>query len=158
MSRIPMTAVGGETIKAELEQLKRVDRPAVIEAIAEARAHGDLKENAEYHAAKEKQGFLEARIRELEAQVSHMQIIDISQMENTGKVIFGATVKLTDVNTEESVQYQLVGNYEADLKQGKISISSPIARAIIGKEEGEEVDVETPRGVVTYEIDEVLYI
>lgn len=157
-SRVPMTASGAEALKAELERLKRVERPAIIAAIAEARAHGDLKENAEYHAAKEKQSFLEGRIQELESKISHLQIIDISHLSNEGKVIFGSTVTLVDVETDANVCYQIVGEEEADIKLGKISISSPIARALIGKECGDEVDVKTPGGVVTYEISDVKYV
>jgi transcription elongation factor GreA len=153
-----MTASGAEALKAELERLKRVERPAIIAAIAEARAHGDLKENAEYHAAKEKQSFLEGRIQELESKISHLQIIDISHLPNEGKVIFGSTVTLVDVETDANVCYQIVGEEEADIKLGKISISSPIARALIGKECGDEVDVKTPGGMVTYEISDVRYV
>lgn len=155
--RIPMTQVGALRAKEELDQLKRVERRAVIEAISEARAHGDLKENAEYHAAKEKQSFIEGRIAELEAKLAHAYIIDVTKLTNNGKVIFGCTIELINVETEERVIYQIVGEDEADIKAAKISISSPIARAVIGKEEGDVVEVKTPTGPVDYEIDVVSY-
>jgi transcription elongation factor GreA len=158
MSKIPMTAVGAKKIQDELDKLKRVDRQNVIKAIAEARAHGDLKENAEYHAAKEQQGFIEARIRELESKLSHAQIIDVTKIANSGKVIFGATVALINVETDQKVAYQIVGDDEADLKHHKVSISSPIARALIGKHAGDCVEVKTPSGEVEYEIEAVDYI
>jgi len=157
MQRVPMTVDGAEQLKTELEKLKRVGRPNVVKAIAEARAHGDLKENAEYHAAKEQQGFIEARIREIEGKLSHVQVIDTAKMPNTGRVIFGVTVKLINIDTDEIVTYRIVGEDEADLKHGMISIGSPIARALIGKQQGDEVDVNTPGGLVAYEINEVLY-
>ena len=156
--KVPMTKHGAEKLREELENLKRVKRPEVIKAIAEARAHGDLKENAEYHAAKEQQSFIEGRIKDIDGKLSHAHIIDISTMENKGKVIFGSTVHLINGTTEEEVRYTIVGDDEADLKHGKISISAPIARALIGKEEGEEVEVQTPKGLVHYEIDKVEYI
>jgi len=156
--RIPMTAQGAAALKQELDKLKREERPAIIAAIAEARAHGDLKENAEYHAAKEKQGFIEGRIQELESKLSRIQIIEVNHLKNEGKVIFGATVQLIDIDSEAMVRYQIVGDDEADIKKGKISVSSPIARALIGKYQGDEVDVTTPGGNITYEIGEVQYI
>ncbi len=157
MQKHPMTIEGAERLRHELEQLKRVARPNVIKAIAEARAHGDLKENAEYHAAKDQQGFIEARIRDIESKLGHAQIIDINKIPNEGKVIFGATVKLTALENEIEVTYQIVGEDEADIKHQKISVSSPIARALIGKFEGDEVQVNTPQGIVEYEITEVKY-
>ncbi|HVV68908.1 MAG TPA: transcription elongation factor GreA [Gammaproteobacteria bacterium] len=158
MKRIPVTAKGMQQLTAELERLEKVERPHVIQAIAEARAHGDLKENAEYHAAKEQQGFIEARIRDLKSKLSHAQVIDVSKMKNEGTVVFGATVKLYNLETEEEQVYQIVGEDEADLKLRKISVTSPIARALIGKSQGSEVDVQTPGGVNSFEIVEVLYI
>ncbi len=158
MNRIPMTVQGEKALREELAQLKTVERPKVIEAIAEAREHGDLKENAEYHAAREQQSFIEGRIQEIEGKLSNAQIIDVSKIEPTGKVIFGTTVSMVNVDTEEEVKYCIVGEDEADIKAGKISVSSPIARAIIGKEEGDVVAVRVPSGTVEYEIDEVLHI
>lgn len=158
MKKIPMTASGAEQLRQELKQLKTVERPRVITAIAEARAHGDLKENAEYHAAREQQGFIEGRIAELEAKLSHAQIIDVSTLNHGGKVVFGATVLLVNVSTEEEIRYQIVGDDEADIKISKVSISSPIARALIGKEEGDMVTVQTPAGSVEYEIMTVEYV
>ena len=158
MQRFPMTVQGAEALKAELNKLKGVDRPAVTAAIAEARAHGDLKENAEYHAAREQQGFIEGRIQDIEGKLSNAQIIDITQMTNNGKVIFGATVDIENVDTGEAKTYQIVGDDEADLKQGLISISSPIARALIGKEAGDVAVVQAPGGARNYEIIEVRYI
>ena len=157
MQRIPMTVNGADALKAELEKLKTVDRPKVVEAIADARAHGDLKENAEYHAAREQQGFMEARIRDIESKLSHAQIIDVTTLPNTGKVIFGVTVELINLDTDATVTYQIVGDDEADLKHNKISVNSPIARALIGKEEGEEVLVKAPSGDIDYEIVQVHY-
>lgn len=154
-----MTSHGAEKLRQELEHLKRVERPEVIKAIAEARAHGDLKENAEYHAAKEKQGFIEGRIREVENKLSLAHVIDVTSMTNDGKVIFGATVTLTMLDNDNTqVHYQIVGDDEADIKDHKISISSPIARALIGKFEGDEVEVKAPQGAVGYEITKVDYI
>lgn len=153
-----MTAVGAEKLRAELHRLKTVTRPKVIEDIATARAHGDLKENAEYHAAREQQSFIEGRINEIESKLSSMQIINIAEMENTGKVIFAATVKLVNLDNEQSVTYQIVGDEEANLKEGKISVSSPIARALIGKHKGDVVDVSAPGGIISYEIDSVEYV
>ncbi len=158
MKRIPMTAAGEKALRDELKRLKSEDRPRVIEAIAEAREHGDLKENAEYHAAREQQGFIEGRIQEIEGKLSSAQVIDVTKIENTGKVIFGVTVKLINMDTDEEVAYQIVGDDEADIKAGKISISSPIARALIGKEEGDVVAVKVPSGTVEYEIDEVRHV
>jgi transcription elongation factor GreA len=158
MSKVPMTVAGAASLRAELHELKTVARPKVIIDIATARAHGDLKENAEYHAAREQQSFIEGRIRDFEAKLSMAQIIDISGLENTGKVIFGATVKLLNIEDDKTVVYQIVGDEEANIKVGKISISSPIARALIGKSEGDVVDVKAPSGTISYEIDSVEYI
>ncbi len=150
--RTPLTAAGAEKLREELERLKSVERPQVIEAISEARAHGDLKENAEYHAAREKQSFLEGRIQDLEAKLSNCQIIDVSTLPNDGRVVFGSTVTLLDLDEEKEVKYQIVGMDEADIKHSKISFSSPIARAAIGKEVGEEIEVKTPQGEKYMEI------
>lgn len=158
MSQIPLTATGVVRLKEELKELKSVRRPAVIEAIATAREHGDLKENAEYHAAKEEQGFIEGRIKELESAISNSQIIDVTKLNQTGRVVFGCTVDLINVETEEQVSYQVVGDIEADINENRIAISSPIARALIGKEQGEEVIVEAPAGNKEYEITAVHYI
>ena len=155
MSKIPMTKFGESSLRDEVQRLKQVERPRIVAAIAEAREHGDLKENAEYHAAREQQGFCEGRIKDIEAKLSHAQVIDVTQIENTGKVIFGVTVTLINLETDQSVTYQIVGEDEADVKNGKISVTSPIARGLIGKEEGDEVSVTTPGGVVEYEIDSV---
>ena len=157
-NRVPMTKQGEQALRDELYRLKSEDRPKVIEAISEAREHGDLKENAEYHAAREQQSFVEGRIQELEGKLGAAQVIDVTTIEKTGKVIFGTTVRLINMDTEEEVSYQIVGDDEADIKEGRISISSPIARALIGKEEGEEVSVQVPSGTVEYEIDEVMHI
>ncbi|MGB0958463.1 MAG: transcription elongation factor GreA [Litorivicinus sp.] len=158
MNKVPMTVAGEERLRAELSDLKSVQRPAVIAAIAEAREHGDLKENAEYHAAREQQGFIEGRIQELEGKLSNCVVIDVTKVENTGKVIFGTTVDLLNVDTEASVTYRIVGEDEADVKQGLLSVQSPIARALIGKEEGDEVAIDTPGGTVTFEIESVEHI
>lgn len=158
MNRIPMTVQGEKALREEIQRLKQEDRPKVIEAIAEARAHGDLKENAEYHAAREQQSFIEGRILEVESKLSQSQVIDVTKIEKSGKVIFGTTVNLINVDTDEELRYQIVGEDEAEIKAGKISISSPIARALIGKEEGEIVAVQIPSGTVEYEIDEVLHV
>ena len=160
MNKVPMTAVGAEKLREELDNLKKVERPQVIDAISEARAHGDLKENAEYHAAREKQSFIEGRIRDLEGKLSHAQIIDVSTMPNTGRVIFGATVTLvcTDTEDDAEIKYQIVGEDEADVKDNKISVTSPIARALVGKHVDDEVIVNTPKGEVAYEIISVDYI
>lgn len=153
-----MTLAGAERLREELHELKTVKRPAIIEAIAEAREHGDLKENAEYHAAREQQGFCEGRIKEIEGKLADSEIIDISKIPASGKVIFGATVTLINLDTEQTVKYQVVGEDEADVKAGKISVGSPIARAIMGKEEGEEVVVNAPGGEIEYEIDKVQHL
>jgi len=158
MIRVPMTVEGATRLQEELDRLKKVDRPRVINSIAEARAHGDLKENAEYHAAREEQGFIEGRIAEIEAKLSNAQVIDITKIDNKGKVIFGATLDLLDVDKDEEKTYQIVGDDEADIKAGKISVNSPIARALIGKKEGDEVSIDTPGGNVTYEILAVKHI
>ena len=158
MQRIPMTVLGEKALRDELVQLKTVQRPTVIEAIADAREHGDLKENAEYHAAREQQSFIEGRIIEVESKLSNSQVIDVLSIPRSGKVIFGTTVGLINIETDEEVRYQIVGDDEADIKAGKISVSSPIARAIIGKEEGDAVGVQVPSGIIEYEIDEVLHI
>ncbi len=157
MEKHPMTLHGAERLRAELTELKSVKRPAVIAAISEARAHGDLKENAEYHAAREQQGFIEGRIKDIEAKLSHAQVIDVTQVDAGGKVIFGATVVLLDLNTDEEKTYQIVGVDEADLKHNKISVTSPVARALIGKSEGDEVALEAPGGTHEFEILEVRY-
>ncbi|TLY47648.1 MAG: transcription elongation factor GreA [Gammaproteobacteria bacterium] len=158
MKKVPMTISGAEHLKEELHQLKTLKRPQVIAAIAEARAHGDLKENAEYHAAKEMQGFIEGRITEIETKLATAQIIDVTKINNLGKVIFGSTIHLINMDNEEKVTYQIVGEDEADIKHSKISVASPIARALIGKKEGDSVDVQTPAGLLNLEIDKVEYI
>ncbi|HSR66141.1 MAG TPA: transcription elongation factor GreA [Xanthomonadaceae bacterium] len=155
--RAPMTLKGSLRLRAELEELKSVKRPAVIQAIAEARAHGDLKENAEYHAAREQQGFIEGRIKQLEAELSHAQIIDVAGLNAGAKVVFGAIVDLADTETEEEKTYQIVGDLEADIKQGLIAISSPVARALIGKHEGDTITIDAPAGQREYEIVGVRY-
>lgn len=155
---IPMTVEGERLLREELNRLKTVDRPRIITAIAEAREHGDLKENAEYHAAREQQGFCEGRIQEIEGKLSDARVIDVTALPATGKVIFGVTVTLLNLDTDESKTYKIVGDDEADIKQNKISVSSPIARALIGKEEGEVVMVKTPGGDVEYEIEQVLHL
>jgi transcription elongation factor GreA len=158
MSKVPITVEGAEKLRDELRQLKNVDRPRITQAISEARAHGDLKENAEYHAAKEEQGLSEARIRDIEAKLSNAQIIDISAMPKSDKVIFGVTVVLYDTDTEQEVRYRIVGDDQADISAGLLSVSAPIARAIIGKRQGDEVDITTPGGQKCYEILEVHYV
>ncbi len=158
MNQLPLTAAGAERLKVELNELKKVKRPAVIDAIATAREHGDLKENAEYHAAKEQQAFIEGRIKELESAVSNSQIIDVTKLNQSGRVVFGCTVDLINVETEAEVSYQVVGDIEADISFNRIAISSPIARALIGKEVGEDVVVEAPAGIKEYEITDVHYI
>lgn len=158
MQKFPMTVKGEKSLRDELDDLKTVQRPTVIASIAEAREHGDLKENAEYHAAREQQGFIEGRIQELEGKLGSAQVIDVTQIPHTGKVIFGTTVEIINLDTEGTVRYQIVGDDEADIKSGKISISSPIARALIGKEEGDVVVVQTPGGGVEYEVDQVHHI
>ena len=158
MQKHPMTVQGLEALKSELHRLKTIERPRIIESIATARAHGDLKENAEYHAAREQQSFAEGRIQELEAKLSNVQVIDITKIANQGKVIFGATVLLCNLQTDIEVRYQLVGEDEADIKVNKISYSSPIGRALIGKQLDDTVAVQTPGGLVEYEIIAVDYI
>lgn len=158
MKKVPMTASGVRQLKEELHHLKTVERPRVIQAIAEARALGDLKENAEYQEAKRQQSFIEGRIVDIEYKLAHAQVIDVLAMSNTGKVIFGATVSLLNILTSDEVTYQIVGDDEADIKAAKISVSSPIARALIGKLEGDVAAVQTPTGVVEYEIVKVDYL
>lgn len=153
-----MTAQGAEKLREELTDLKSVQRPRVIQDIADAREHGDLKENAEYHAAREQQSFIEGRINEIEGKLSNAQVIDVTQLSVSGKVVFGSTVKLLDLDSDETIQYQIVGDDEADLKKNRISFQSPVARALITKLEGDEVSVDTPGGGKEYEIVEVLYI
>lgn len=157
MQKIPLTVAGAEKLKAELQQLKSVARPEVIAAIAEARSHGDLSENAEYEAAKDRQGFIEGRIAELESKLSHAQIIDPKEIHAEGKIVFGATVTVSDLETDEEATYQIVGDDEADIKLFKISVNSPIARALIGKEEGDIAEVQAPSGLREYEILKVAY-
>lgn len=153
-----MTVGGADALRAELERLKKVDRPRIVQAIAEAREHGDLKENAEYHAAREQQGFCEGRIQDIEGKLSHAQIIDVKSIPETGKVIFGATIDLINVETDQKITYQIVGEDEADIKSGKISVGSPFARALIGKEVGDIALVRAPGGDIEYEIDAVKHI
>ncbi len=152
MTKVPMTVVGAKALEDELTRLKKIDRPRIIAAIAEARAHGDLSENAEYHAAKEQQSFIEGRIAEIESKLSNAQIIDPAAVNAEGRVVFGATVKLYDESTDGEVIYQIVGDDEADIEAGKISVNSPIARGLIGKEDGDEVEVKVPDGTRRYEI------
>jgi transcription elongation factor GreA len=155
----PITMQGAKKLQAELYQLKSVERPKVIAAIVEARAHGDLKENAEYHAARERQGFLEGRIQNLQTKLAHAQVIDITKIKNDGRVIFGATVTLLKLDAEEeNVTYQIVGEDESDIKAGKLAVNAPMARALIGKELYDAVEVDTPSGVIKYEIIEIQYI
>jgi len=158
MNLVPLTLRGAEKLREELRILKTVERPKVIEAIAEARAHGDLKENAEYHAAREQQSFVEGRIKEIDGKLSNAQVIDITNINANGRVIFGATVDLLNVESDKEVTYQIVGEDESDIKQGMISVNSPIARALIGKEEGDMADVKAPGGNIEYEILEVKYL
>ena len=158
MNKVPMTVRGHELLQAELKKLKSVDRPSVIEAIAEARAHGDLKENAEYHAAKEQQGFIEGRIKNLEGKLSHLQVIDVTAIDAKGKIVFGSTVVLLDEDTGTEIVYTLVGEDEADIKTGMISYSSPIACALIGNSEGDVVSFQAPGGEKTFEVLEVRYV
>ncbi len=158
MKRVPITARGAEALRIELRKLKGEDRPNVIKAIAEARAHGDLSENAEYHAAREQQGFIEGRIQDLEGKLGNAEIIDVTQIPNNGKVIFGATVDLEDEDSGAKVTYQIVGEDEADIKISRISFGSPIARALVGKSEGDAVEVVTPGGKRNYEIIAVRYV
>ncbi|KAB7768181.1 transcription elongation factor GreA [Xanthomonas maliensis] len=156
--RAPMTAKGAQRLREELEHLKSVKRPEVITAIAEAREHGDLKENAEYHAAREQQSFIEGRIKQLEGELSHAEIIDISKLSAGNKIVFGATVTLADTETDEEKRYQIVGDLEADIKMGLIAISSPLARALIGKLEGDSVTIDAPAGQREYEVVSVAYL
>ena len=156
--RAPMTLRGAQRLREELEELKSVKRPAVIEAIAEARAHGDLKENAEYHAAREQQSFIEGRIKQLESELSHADIIDVAKLNAGDKVVFGATVTIADTETDEEKRYQIVGDLEADIKQGLIAISSPVARAMIGKHEGDSISIDAPGGTREYDIVSVEYV
>jgi len=158
VNKIPITVTGAKTLQDELHQLKSVERPTVIEAIATAREHGDLKENAEYHAAREQQGFIEGRIADIEGKLSNATIIDVTALPNTGKVVFGTTVDVADEATGDEVTYKLVGEDEADIKKNMISIGSPIARALIGKEEGDVAEVNTPGGLRSLEIVDVRYI
>lgn len=158
MNKIPMTARGAEQLREELNHLKTVMRPRIIDAIAEARAHGDLKENAEYHAAREQQGFTEGRIKEIEAKLSNAQIIDVSRLVQDGKVVFGATVEIESLDNGDVLTYQIVGEDEADIKQGRISVSSPIARALIGKREGDVAMLQAPGGTRELEIIKVSYV
>ena len=158
MSKSPMTKVGAEKLREQLHELKTVDRPRITAAIAEARAHGDLSENAEYHAAREQQSFMEGRINKIESKLADVQIINVKEINETDKVVFGATVNISNLNSEEEVTYQIVGELEADINTGLISIASPIARSLIGKQVGDIVDVNAPSGVIEYEIIEVRYI
>ena len=157
MRRVPLTVAGAEKLRSELLQLKTVERPAVINAIAEARSHGDLSENAEYDAAKERQGFIEARIAEVEAKLANAQVIDPTLLDADGRCVFGSTVELEDMDARQVFSYQIVGDDEADLKQGKISLNSPVARALIGKYAGDVAEVQTPGGKREYEILDVRY-
>ncbi|MCK5875877.1 MAG: transcription elongation factor GreA [Alcanivoracaceae bacterium] len=158
MQRFPMTIEGAKALEEELQRLKTTERPRISKAIAEAREHGDLKENAEYHAAREEQGFIEGRIADIEGKLSAVQIIDIRSIPYTGKVVFGCTVTIINVDTDESKTYRIVGDDEADIKQGRISAASPIARGLLGKSEGDSVEIETPGGKVEYEIDKVEHL
>ena len=158
MSKVPLTKRGETQLREELSDLKTNQRPTVIQAIADAREHGDLKENAEYHAAREQQSFIEGRIKEIEAKLSNAQVIDVTTVNANGKVVFGSTVKLLDLDSEDEITYQIVGDDEADLKARRISFGSPVAKALIGKSEGDEVGVTTPGGIREYEILVVLYV
>ena len=158
MSRAPITKAGSERLRSELERLKSTERPRIIAAIAEARAHGDLKENAEYHAAREQQGFCEGRIKDIEAKLSNAQVIDVTKMPNNGRVIFGATVTVLNLDSDEEQTYRIVGDDEADFKQNLISVNSPIARGLIGKEEDDVVVIKTPGGEVEFEVIKVEYL
>lgn len=157
-TQVPMTVQGAEALREELNHLKMVERPKIVADIAEAREHGDLKENAEYHAAREQQGFCEGRIQEIEAKLSNVQIIDVTKMPNTGKVIFGTTVTILNCDSDEETTYHIVGEDEADIKAGKISVGSPIARGLIGKNLDDVVNIQTPAGTVEFEIIEVQYV
>ena len=158
MNKVPMTVRGHELLQSELKRLKSIERPQVIQAIAEARAHGDLKENAEYHAAKEQQGFIEGRIKECEGKLSNLQVIDVTEVNANGKIVFGSTVELLDVSTDKEITYKIVGEDEADIKQGLISFTSPISRALIGKNEGDEITFSAPGGEKEYEVISVSYV
>ncbi|HEY3553945.1 MAG TPA: transcription elongation factor GreA [Casimicrobiaceae bacterium] len=158
MNKVPMTVEGAERLKAELHRLKTVDRPAVIQALADARSHGDLSENADYDAAKERQGFIEGRISEVETKLAHAQVIDPSSVDADGRVVFGSTVEIEDVDSGERNVYPIVGDDEADIKEGKISVNSPIARALIGKTEGDTAEVQAPAGLRNYDILAVRYV
>ena len=158
MSKVPMTLAGSEALREELDHLKKVERPKIVQAIAEAREHGDLKENAEYHAAREQQGFCEGRIQEIEGKLSNAQVIDVTKIAPSGKVIFGTTVTIINCDTDETLTYQIVGDDESDVKASKISVNSPIARSLIGKEIGDIVVVNAPGGELEYEIDEVQHL
>ena len=158
VTRVPMTVGGAEKLRAELEHLKRVERPRISKAIAEARAHGDLRENAEYHAAREQQSFAEGRINDIEAKLAAAQVIDVTAIKPTGKVIFGATVEIVDLARDATLRYQIVGEDEASVKESRISVTSPMARSLVGKEIGDIVSVKTPAGEVEYEIAEVLHL
>ena len=158
MSKVPLTVIGAEMLRAELKKLKSEDRPRIIKAIAEARAHGDLKENAEYHAAKEQQGFIEGRIKNIDGKLSHAQIIDVTDLPDSGRVVFGTTVELITEDKGEKTVYRIVGEDEADIRAGLLSYTSPIARALIGKEAGDVVNVRTPGGDCSYEIAKVQYV
>ena len=157
MSKVPLTARGAANLQEELKRLKSIDRPQVIKAIAEAREHGDLKENAEYHAAREQQSFIEGRIKDIEGKLSHAQVIDVTKLDAGGKVVFGATVMVLELDNDQEFTYQIVGEDEADIKSGLISVSSPIARALIGKQEGDDIFLQTPGGAREFEILEVRY-
>jgi len=157
MNKVPMTVGGADSLRKELDRLKKIDRPRITKAIAEAREHGDLKENAEYHAAREQQSFAEGRVQEIEGKLADAQIIDVTQLPDAGKVIFGTTVDIINLETDEALSYQIVGEDEADVKVGKISVGSPIARALIGKEVGDVAVVMAPNGDIEYEIDAVKY-
>jgi transcription elongation factor GreA len=158
MNKVPMTVAGADSLQIELKELKSVKRPQIIQSIAEAREHGDLKENAEYHAAREQQSFCEGRIQEIEAKLSNANIIDVTKFPNNGKVIFGTTVTIINVDTDQEITYQIVGEDEADIKNNRISVVSPIARGLIGKEVDDVVNIQTPAGAVEYEITDVEYI
>ena len=158
MQRYPMTPEGKIALEKELHQLKSIDRPRIIAAIAEAREHGDLKENAEYHAAREQQGFCEGRIQVIEGKLGAMQVIDVKELEQNGRVVFGVTVTIENLDTEEQKTYQIVGDDEADFKINKISVNSPIARGLLGKNEGDEAKIQTPNGEVEYEVVKVEYL
>ncbi|MDE0155355.1 MAG: transcription elongation factor GreA [Gammaproteobacteria bacterium] len=157
MNRMPITAEGAERLRRQLDELKSVERPAVIQALAEARAHGDLSENAEYHAARERQGFIEGRIATIEEALAVAEIIDVTKIDADGKIVFGATIELFNLDTEQEVRYQIVGEMEADIDQGLLSVTAPIARAMIGKEEGDVIQVNAPGGIVEYEVLSVAY-